>query len=404
MGALPLDILPDILNCLDVSVLKECSLVSRHFHRNTQRLLFSHLILSAWNWEERCRFLLHSEHASRFSMIEKVTVKFDKLPVWTRDDVPDQLIWLLVELGPQIQALCIDGLAGGDNPLPGIRDGTPWSKMSPVLLNCLLRHIMPNIKLLHLHEIGRAPLSLILQSCPLLRHFHLGGEHLKYAERMTDEVQPHSFPKVMSLTLEPFWTSDLDKDSPLAHFIQSTGKNIASLKLVGPLYGRISANLAFLKPFTGIWENLKHLFVIIQPYSSILSDLHTEFQPTDLLPLSSFSQIETVTLPMHIHTRIPATSKYWDYRFKWLHAVVTFAPIPTSFRAFRFPVLPPLDHVQDFSPSPSPLDQCQNVYDFHLDFIVTASVESKKEMVFRFVRSTFPSWDVAGKLGCRVDI
>ncbi|KAH8796848.1 hypothetical protein DL96DRAFT_1643351 [Flagelloscypha sp. PMI_526] len=405
MSALPMDILLDILDCLDRFALKACSLVCQHFHQSTQKLLFSHLVLSAWNWEVQCHFLLRHENTSRFSMIEKVTVELDELPVWDQDEKPDELISLLVKLGPQIEALCINGLLLGDSPMLGSRDGTRWSDMSTILKDCLLQHVIPGVKSLQLHEIGDAPLPLILCSCPRLRHLHIGAQYVGCSENILDELQSGPYPNIVSLTLEPFNSYDLDEKSSLTHFIKSAGDQISSLTLVAPWLGWISPDLAFLEPFISIWANLRHLIFGIKLYNTIANELPTQFVPRHLLPLSNFSQLETVTIPMHIHTSSQATSKYWDCWFNWLNAVVTFAPIPTSLKALRFYILPQLNRLQDFGPSPSSLDQVQDRFNFHLDFIVPFSVESGKiEMVFGFARSTFPSWNDVGKLNCRVEV
>ncbi|KAH8796852.1 hypothetical protein DL96DRAFT_1721775 [Flagelloscypha sp. PMI_526] len=404
MSILPLDVLPDILDSLRVSVLRKCSLVNRYFHQITHRLLFSHLVLSSWDWEEKCLFLHNNSNVNRLWMIKRLSIQLDELPVLKTDVVPAELISLLVKLGPQIETLCIDGLWPGSSIGEG--NGTPWLDISPEVRDCLCRHVMPSVQSLQFKEVCETPLLLILSSCPRLHHLHIGGE-LQYvdctAKATTDTIIPNPFPEILSLTLEPFFSHHLDETRSLAHFLIRAGGQISSLTLVVPVTWGIRPNLYFLKPFRGIWTHLKHLTFGTGLYNDIAKPFPREFPITEMFPLANFSQLETVTIPMNIHFHI----KEWDHWFNWVMAVLVFTgpqSIPTSFRAFRFSI-PSLFYLKTSNSLPHPLDEMQDKFNIHLDFTVPHSAEMEKiDMMFALIRSTFPSWDAANKLNFLIEV
>ncbi|KAH8796857.1 hypothetical protein DL96DRAFT_1643383 [Flagelloscypha sp. PMI_526] len=396
MSILPLDVLPDILESLTVHTLKNCSLVNHHFHQMTQGLLFSHLFLSSSTWRERCAFYLDSTNACRLAMVTKLSLNPDHLPV--QDNVPPNLVELLVQLSSQIETLCIDGyfLSDGRSDVAC----ASWSYISSVFRECLCQHIMPSVTSLQLTELGELPLFSVLKSCPLLRHLQIGSEFVNSTEVYLDgNITPCSLPDIVGLTLKPLSLPDLDMKRSLAHFIKSQGKRIASLRLVQPCSSDLRPGLDFLQPFPDLKGNLQHL------YFGDISDEYNEaeefIKAFNYSSVADFCALQTITIPIHI----PWSKEEWDDWFHWISDYISSSSPPfPPLNTVRFSISLEGYYPDQFDGSPHLLDNLKDSCPFLLDFIVQNSVSSVTiDQTFTLVRATFPTWDEAARLNFWVE-
>ncbi|KAH8796832.1 hypothetical protein DL96DRAFT_1825633 [Flagelloscypha sp. PMI_526] len=408
MSALPLDILPGILDCLNFSTLKGCSSVNRQFHQSTQKLLFSHLVLNAWTWERKCQFLLSMAGKSRVAMVDKLTIEFEQLPIFEQNEVPPALVSLVVELGPQIRSLCLDGYIQSESRFVD-DEGTLWLEISPTLRDCLCHHVIPSVTSLQLKEI-RVPLFSLLNRCPHLRHLHIGSQYVQSTDDFNiDVVEVNSLPNTLDLVIQPFFEYDLAKTTSLAHFMQGSGRSIETLTVVPASSSTRCPGVPFLRPFIEMQRHLKHLRLGFKVYEFISESLSFPLQLThgftehDLLPLASFVQLNTLTITIPDLSHKPTT----DIFFSWLSAVISLAgnSLPETLTAVRFPLLPRLSRGVTFNATPHALDSLQQRCPFNLDFVLTSSKGNEGvEQAFNRVRATFPSWDNAGKLKLWVEV
>ncbi|KAH8796831.1 hypothetical protein DL96DRAFT_1643316 [Flagelloscypha sp. PMI_526] len=403
MSALPLDILPGILDCLNFSTLKECSLVNHQFHQSTQKLLFSHLVICARTWEKKCQFFLNTAGKRRVSIIEKLTIEFNELPILEQYEVPTALISLVVELGPQIQSLCLNGYIPEDSSFPD-QDAISWRSIAPIFRDCLCHHVMPSVTSLQWQEVGEVPLFSILSICPHLRCLHVGSEYVQSTDSFDiEDVEVGSLPKTLNLTIQPFSEADLAATTSLAHFIKVSGRRIETLTIVPVFYAIPFAGVPFLRPFIEMQKHLRHLHLGLKVYEFITSKLVQGFASENLLPLASFVQLNSLTITIPTLSHKPTSDRF----FSWLSAVISFAgnSIPETLTVIRFPLLPRPLWRETFDATPHALNYLQQRCHFTLDFILTSSEGNEDiKRVFNRVRATFPSWDNAGKLKSWVEV
>ncbi|KAH8796820.1 hypothetical protein DL96DRAFT_1825622 [Flagelloscypha sp. PMI_526] len=404
MSTLPLDIFPHIFDSLKVHGLMSCSTVCRDMHQMTQRLLFSQLRLTGWQWEEQCQLFLNIATEARCSLVKKLIIELDGLPVHQEDEVSPNLLSLLVKFGPRCAALHINGFVCG-KVLDDWPTGTEWPELSPTFVDCLFQHVMPSVRTLRFHEVGQIPIFLVFAHCPLLRDLWLGSLYLDGPQtNVTRKVGPGPMPKVVSLMLKPFSPGDLEETTPLAHFIKESGRKITTLHLNQKEAGSILPCLVVLKPFPDLKDHLQHLYFGRRFHLGIMEKMPLEFNHADLLPLASLPNLQTLTFPMY-RSSSHKTQEAWDYWFKWVVAVINFAgdSIPTSLKVIRFIRFPEISSSDSFDGTPHSLDELHDRAHFSLEFVVSKWIRKQTPAeVFTLLRATLPSWEAAGRLSFQI--
>ncbi|KAH8834468.1 hypothetical protein DL96DRAFT_1757185 [Flagelloscypha sp. PMI_526] len=393
INVLPLDVLPNILHFLAAQDLQTCSIVNHSFHQDVHPLLFSHLVLCYRTWDKKCRFLLHDMNTNRCALISKLTIQLEMLPVYRSSQVPTELISLLVKISPQVRSLNIDGFK--ENEYEAYNDGTSWEYISPIFRDILCQHLMPPVQSLRIVNIGGLPVY----------HFSSGYAEYPPADYTTGDAERATLPDITSLTLDPFLTSDQREITSLSHFVKGAVGKLSSFTIFEPFRSYHSINLQFLQPFEEIRTYLHHLSLGFILYNFIVygKRFSPQFNSTELLPLASFSQLQTVSISI----RIPSTKQEWDYWFKWLTVSLEATDstrIPTTFKALRLTVIPHLASSGNFSATPHPLNDLHNNFNFSIELTVPISLGNEMvEKTFTLLRSTLPSWDGHGKLKLWID-
>ncbi|KAH8834655.1 hypothetical protein DL96DRAFT_1581219 [Flagelloscypha sp. PMI_526] len=387
----PPELLLQVLTALDGPTLRSSSLVNRDFYSIAQGLNFRHLYIRGAVGRQLAQFdfLLADENHHLCSRVRKVSIDFDHL--FENPTIPPQLLALLVKLGPQIKALCINGELWNEIGPYSMR----WTDLPPTFLNCLYKHVMPSLKILELPQMAWVPLPTILQNTPPLRHIHPGTEHDSiFQPDLLESGELFQQGDVVSLSVDRFHELDFGIGAPLVKFIECNGRNIRTLHL-GSYYDTYSYvhSFDFLSSCPIMTGNLVHL--------SFGEDLFHVAENVDVVfSLTMFPRLETFSCPI----LFPHRSSQW---FRWLSdcllsaIVSTSSPLPLKKIYSLVSYSPALQEESDINDVQNNLDEVAEYLDLDcsLEFSVPISEGNETlQSIFRSLREQLPTWDQDGRL------
>ncbi|KAH8796868.1 hypothetical protein DL96DRAFT_1010406 [Flagelloscypha sp. PMI_526] len=325
MTLLPLDLLPQILNSLDATNLENCCLVSSIFHKVSQQLLFSDLVLCEKTWQAKTMFLLSETGEPFCACVKKITLKLSAVLALVDSyniptSAPEPLLRLLGTLGSHVETLQIEGLllVGTDgDPFP-----PTWKALPCDFRTCLVSSVLPNIRWLRLRDISSLPLFTIMTACPLLEFFDMGAIYSDLTIRNDNStLMITHLPIVQELSLGPFSVEDFEGGTALFEYLKVAGNKISTLKLsrfyLGHTY--FPLDLKFLRPLEGLCSHLRQLCLGSDVFCKVVKVGTEEIDEyAEILALSSFPRLQFLSFDLP-----PTFSRIeWTQWMRWLERVI----------------------------------------------------------------------------------
>ncbi|KAH8834643.1 hypothetical protein DL96DRAFT_1581193 [Flagelloscypha sp. PMI_526] len=391
MKALPQELIYQALpTSSDNDTLRSCSLVSRAFRPTAQSVLFSHICIggSLDGTLAICDFFLAEENGRFLRYIQKLTLTFNGLQVQSSETPPVELVSLLIKLGPQINALYIEGLLEDEW---GDEVPTLWPNLSPVFRDCLYNHVMPFLTVLELSGVTLIRLFTILRHCPMLQHLVIEpfGD-IEVPDLVGETSDPFAPDGLSSLSLDRFTEDEFDEHSILGRFLQCSGGCIKFFELVYHLETPFSPSLQFLSGFQDFTRHIKHLSLGKDLFNAIVFNERRD----DLLSLHMFPQLEKISFDITLE---PLNDIWFDWVFDCFKLSTSFPEANPFLKMVHFTIQATSGEARAHK-----LDSLAHnpALSFSLGFTVpvkegNATIDS----YFHLLRSFwFPSWDQAGRL------
>ncbi|KAH8797892.1 hypothetical protein DL96DRAFT_1640219 [Flagelloscypha sp. PMI_526] len=395
MSSLPPELIGQISASLDAPALRRCCFVSQDFRTSAQSFLFSDLSLPGLKTLaatiSRCDFFLADQNLRLSRHIKKLTIGVERLPICRNDQVPTELITLLVKIGPQLDTLCINGTTYDG---AGFQFPTQWNNLSPLLRDCFLKHVMPSLRSLELQGIVSAPLFTIIRNIPFLRYLNIGSMEEKSPLLSDGDSITFSSRELVTLSIGHFFGGDFNPGTTLAQFLDCSSGVITSLNLWSHYITPELLSLQFLLPFPSFTSHLRYLSL-----GRCFFDQVVRPRGTDLLPLAMFPQLENLSFSIAFASY---TARWFNWISDCLKLTLSKSLEPTiSLKVLHFSIRTSRGEIR------STLNELGHNRAFKMSMEFTVDVEAGKEnpwQTFRDIRRAFPIWDQAGRLNLWVDI
>ncbi|KAH8801327.1 hypothetical protein DL96DRAFT_792125 [Flagelloscypha sp. PMI_526] len=391
MKSLPQELIYQTLSTSsDDDTLRSCSLVSRAFRPTAQSVLFSQLRIggSLDRTLVICDFFLAEENRRFLRYVKKLTLVFNGLQVQSRQTPPAELISLLVKLGPQLNALYVEGSLWDEF---GDEIPTLWPNLSSAFCDCLYNHVMPYLSVLELQGVTLIRLFTILRHCPKLQHLHMGlVDDIEVPDLVGETSDPFAPDGLSSLTLDPFTKDEFDEFSILGTFLTRSGGRITYLELAYHHETPFPPSLPFLSGFPDFTRHIKHLSLGKDLFNAVVVDGFSD----EILPLHMFPQLENISFDITLE---PLNDIWFDWIFDCLKLSTSFPAANPFLKMVHFTIQATSGEAKAHK-----LDSL--VHNPALSFSLGFTVPVKEgnatiDSYFHLLRSFwFPSWDQAGRL------
>ncbi|KAH8834652.1 hypothetical protein DL96DRAFT_1704244 [Flagelloscypha sp. PMI_526] len=387
MSFFPLEIIDLTLTFLDICTLRTCLLVSPGVRVSAQRLLCSHLNLSAGTMAQ-CELISADGNRHLYNRIKKLTIQADALPV-----INEMALTLLASLGRQIEFVRLDGRLYGNQ---GIQKVIPWSDLPSALWDCLHKHILPHIVSLEILELAGMPLFRVLRSCKLLRYMHIRSSEGVISSPIEDKSSiPYSLTQTLDLSLESFDSEDFTRTCSLAQCVEHNAGRITSLHLGSYRGFSFPTTLEFLRPFPQFTAYLQHLSIGRDCFLAV----DGKGSCYNWLPFALFPRLETLSCTIFFSS---GSSIWFDWMAGALKCGISSSQtliLPLKKLRFNIIHLSLLPH--EAASLPKDFDDLANHSGLSctVEFRVSALEGSKNnQSLFRELRENFPSWDQRRRL------
>ncbi|KAH8834630.1 hypothetical protein DL96DRAFT_1581142 [Flagelloscypha sp. PMI_526] len=384
--SLPLDLLPPILEFLDVWDLEQCCLVAVAFHQIARPLCFSHVILCSTTWKSKCTFLLRERGEDLRSHIKKVTMRIEGIPGLSQNDEFEPLIQsLLKTVGPQLNAFCIQ-----------TNTDYYWRELLPSFRELIHTGTMSRVRSLELLGITQIRLLTALSRMSHIKSLRLGSTDYvigKPEEDITKEnLEILSLPCLTSLAMDTFGEEDFGQTTSLARYLAVHGEYIQYLRFGRFCDEDFPLTLSFLSPFVGLRNSVVHLSFGTHLYETAVRQHPTEFKGLDF---GLFARLQTLTFTT------PVNSSPSDWRYWWTY-ISKSLNYPTAVERLRslktMKVVLLSRNPPDENPS-SAINELVTKFDFEIHIMGSGDrIRQNFLEIARTFRVCLPLWEEAGKL------